>query len=131
MSRAISIIIPTYNERDNIIPLVKRIDQALSDYDYEIVFVDDNSRDGTAELAIALSPKYPVKVMVRQNKRGLASAVVDGLKQTTGQIVGVMDADLQHPPEVIPDLLQAIKGGADIAIASRYIKSSWQARTTN
>jgi len=122
MSRAISIIIPTYNERDNIIPLVKRIDQALSDYDYEIVFVDDNSRDGTAELAIALSSKYPVKVMVRQNKRGLASAVVDGLKQATGQIVVVMDADLQHPPEVIPDLLQAIKGGADIAIASRYIK---------
>lgn len=122
MSRAISIIIPTYNEKDNIIPLVERIDQALSDYDYEILFVDDNSRDGTAELAIALSPKYPVKVMVRQNKRGLASAVVDGLKQATGQIVGVMDADLQHPPEVIPDLLQAIKGGADIAVASRYIE---------
>ena len=122
MSRAISIIIPTYNERDNIIPLVERIDQALSNYDYEIVFVDDSSRDGTAELAIALSPKYPVKVIVRQNKRGLASAVVDGLKQATGQIVVVMDADLQHPPEVIPDLLRAIKGGADIAIASRYIK---------
>jgi len=122
MSRAISIIIPTYNERDNIIPLVERIDQALSNYDYEIVFVDDSSRDGTAELAVALSPKYPVKVMVRQNKRGLASAVVDGLKQATGQIVGVMDADLQHPPEVIPDLLRAIKGGADIAVASRYIK---------
>lgn len=122
MSRAISIIIPTYNERDNIIPLVERIDQALSNYDYEIVFVDDNSRDGTAELAIALSPKYPVKVIVRQNKRGLASAVVDGLKQATGQIVVVMDADLQHSPEVIPDLLRAIKGGADIAIASRYIK---------
>jgi dolichol-phosphate mannosyltransferase len=122
MSRAISIIIPTYNEKDNIIPLVERINQALSNYDYEILFVDDGSRDGTAELAVALSPKYPVKVMVRQNKRGLASAVVDGLKQTTGQIVGVMDADLQHPPEVIPDLLQAIKDGADIAVASRYIK---------
>ena len=122
MSKAISIIIPTYNERENIIPLVERIDQALSNYDYEILFVDDSSRDGTAELAIALSPKYPVKVMVRWNKRGLASAVVDGLKQATGQIVGVMDADLQHPPEVIPDLLRAIKDGADIAVASRYIK---------
>ena len=122
MSKAISIIIPTYNERENIIPLVERIDQALSNYDYEILFVDDSSRDGTAELAIALSPKYPVKVMVRQNKRGLASAVVDGLKQATGQIVGVMDADLQHLPEVIPDLLRAIKDGADIAVASRYIK---------
>ena len=122
MSRAISIIIPTYNEKDNIIPLVERIDHTLSNYDYEIVFVDDSSRDGTAELAIALSPKYPVKVVVRQNKRGLASAVVDGLIQATGQIVGVMDADLQHPPEVVPDLLQATKSGADIAVASRYVK---------
>ena len=122
MNKAISIIIPTYNEKDNIIPLVERIGHALSNYDYEVVFVDDSSRDGTAELAIALSPKYPVKVMVRQNKRGLASAVVDGLSQATGQIVGVMDADLQHPPEVIPDLLREIKGGADIAIASRYVK---------
>lgn len=122
MNKAISIIIPTYNEKDNIIPLVERIDHALSNYDYEVVFVDDSSGDGTAELAIALSPKYPVKVMVRQNKRGLASAVVDGLSQATGQIVGVMDADLQHPPEVIPDLLREIKGGADIAIASRYVK---------
>jgi len=71
---------------------------------------------------VALSPDYPVRVMVRQDKRGLASAVVDGLKQVTGQIVAVMDADLQHPPEVIPDLLREIKGGADIAIASRYVK---------
>ena len=122
MSKAISIIIPTYNERDNITPLVERIDHALSGYDYEIVFVDDGSQDGTAELATALSTDYPVKVMVRQGKRGLASAVVDGLKQATGQIMGVMDADLQHPPEVVPDLLREIKGGVDIAIASRYIE---------
>lgn len=122
MSKAISIIIPTYNERDNIIPLVERIDHALSNDDYEIVFVDDSSGDGTAELAMALSPKYPVKVMVRQNQRGLASAVVDGIGHATGWVIGVMDADLQHPPEVIPDLLQEIRGGVDIAIASRYIK---------
>ena len=122
MSEAISIIIPTYNERDNIIPLVERIDHALSNYDYEIVFVDDNSGDGTAETAMALSSKYPVKVMVRRNKRGLASAVVDGIQHATGQFLGVMDADLQHPPEVIPDLLREISSGVDIAIASRYVK---------
>ena len=67
MSTAISIIIPTYNERDNIIALVKRIDHALSDYEYEIVFIDDNSSDGTTELAAALSPKYPVKVIVHKS----------------------------------------------------------------
>jgi len=122
MSRAISIIIPTYNERDNIIPLVKRIDHALTSYDYEILFIDDNSSDGTAEMVTTLSQKYPVNVIVRKNKRGLASAVVDGLRQVTGQIVGVMDADLQHPPEIIPDLVREIENGADLAIASRYVK---------
>ena len=122
MSKAISLIIPTYNERDNIMSLVQRIHGALSNYDYEIVFVDDDSIDGTAELASALSAKYPVKVIVRKNKRGLASAVVSGLEQITGQIVGVMDADLQHPPEVIPSLIQRIESGADVVIASRYVR---------
>lgn len=122
MSKAISLIIPTYNEHDNIRPLIQRIDHALSNYDYEIVFVDDSSRDGTAELITALSPKYPVNVVVRIGKKGLASAVVDGVKQARGETIGVMDADLQHPPEVIPALLKEINDGADIAIASRYIK---------
>ncbi|MFC2060177.1 glycosyltransferase [Chloroflexota bacterium] len=122
MNKAISIIVPTYNEKDNIIPLVRRIDHFLSDHDYEIVFIDDNSSDGTASLSESLSPEYPVKVIVRKNKRGLASAVVDGLEHTTGQIIGVMDADLQHPPEVIPDMLAQIQKGADLVIASRYVK---------
>jgi len=120
MSKAISLVIPTYNERDNIISLVKRIHDALSHYGYEIVFVDDNSGDGTAQLVAALAAEYPLRVIVRKNKRGLASAVVDGLRQATGQIVGVMDADLQHPPEVLTSLLQEMGNGADIAIASRY-----------
>ena len=122
MNKDVSIIIPTYNERDNITPLVQRIDRALSNYEYEIVFVDDGSRDGTVELITQLSREYPVKVEVRKNKKGLASAVVDGLRYANGQIVTVMDADLQHPPEVIPKLLQEVTGGADIAIASRYVK---------
>ncbi len=122
MDKTVSLIIPTYNERDNIIPLVERIHHALSSYDYRILFIDDDSSDGTAELATGLSRKYPVDVIVRKDQRGLASAVVDGLKHVTGGIVGVMDADLQHPPEVIPDLLKEIEGGADIAIASRYVK---------
>ena len=68
MSKIISIIIPTYNEKDNIVPLVKRIDQALGCSNYEIVFVDDNSSDGTAGQIGALSLEYPVKVIVRQEK---------------------------------------------------------------
>ena len=121
MNKTISLIIPTYNERDNITPLVMRIHQVLSNYDYRILFIDDDSSDGTAELITSLSPKYPVSVIIRKDKRGLASAVVDGLRHATGEIIGVMDADLQHPPEVIPDLLEKIDGGADMAIASRYV----------
>lgn len=121
MSSKISLIIPTYKEYANIRPLVERIHQALSSYDYEIVFVDDNSGDGTTELVTSLADKYPVKIFVRQNKRGLATAVVDGLTHVAGQRVVVMDADLQHPPEVIPDLLRALDDKTDIAIASRYL----------
>jgi len=122
VNKTTSIIIPTYNERDNIVALVERIDHALASHDYEVVFIDDNSTDGTAELVRSLSSRYPVEVIVRQNKRGLASAVVDGIGYASGQFVGVMDADLQHPPEVILDLLREMKGGADIAIASRYVE---------
>ena len=122
MNKALSIVIPTYNEGDNITPLVERIDRALSGYDYEILLVDDNSRDGTPEIVTGLSAKYPVNIAVRKNERGLASAVVYGIINTTGDKVLVMDADLQHPPEVIPELVKASEGGADVVVGSRYVK---------
>jgi len=118
----ISIIIPTYNERENILPLVQRIDGAMSGYSYEVVFVDDNSADGTAEAVNGLSSDYPVKAIVRTDERGLASAVVHGIGHAAGDILVVMDADLQHPPEVIPALVQKAESGADVVIASRYVK---------
>ncbi|MDD5287712.1 MAG: glycosyltransferase family 2 protein [Dehalococcoidales bacterium] len=121
MDKTISIIIPTFNEKDNIIPLVERIHSSLAKYNYEIVFIDDDSKDGTAGLASGLTGKYPVKVIVRKNKRGLASAVVDGLSQANGEMVAVMDADLQHPPEVLPDMLKTLENH-DFVMASRYIK---------
>jgi dolichol-phosphate mannosyltransferase len=101
----VSLIIPTYNEKGNILPLVERVHQALSGYNYEIVLVDDGSLDGTIATAESLASRYPVRV----------------LKHTTGRLIGVMDADLQHPPEVLPDLIKALEGGADMAVASRYI----------
>jgi dolichol-phosphate mannosyltransferase len=122
MEEKISLIIPTYNEKDNIAPLLERVAKALSGCDYEVLVVDDNSRDGTIEAAQALASRYPVKVLVRQNERGLATAVVHGLKSAAGDVIGVMDADQQHPPEVIPALIKAIRDGADMAIASRYIE---------
>jgi dolichol-phosphate mannosyltransferase len=117
----VSIIIPTYNEQDNIQPLVEKLNSSLKQYNYEIVFVDDNSRDGTAETINNLSSTYPVRLIERKNKRGLASAVVDGIKATRGEEVVVMDADLQHPPEVVPGLIQTLKDH-DLAVGSRYCK---------
>ena len=122
MSKSISIVIPTYNERENIADLAERIHHALSPRDYEVVFVDDNSKDGTAELINDLAARYPLRVIVRKEERGLATAVIHGIEHSDGETVVVMDADLQHPPEVITDLLGAIEKGADIVIASRYVK---------
>ena len=121
MTKAISIIIPTYKEKENINSLVERIHNSLSKYDYEIVIVDDNSADGSEELVADLAKKYPVKILVRKNKRGLSSAVVDGITSTDSDFVIVMDADLLHPPEVLPDIVKALESH-DFVMGSRYIK---------
>lgn len=118
----ISVIIPTYNERENLETLVVRLHNCLSSHAHEFIIVDDDSPDGTCELARKLSAGYPIKVVLREGKRGLASAIVDGFKEATGEIIGVIDADLQHPPEVIRELVEQIPQ-CDIAIASRYVKN--------
>lgn len=118
----VSVIIPTYNERENLEELFSRIDNALQGLNYEIVVVDDDSPDRTWEKAQELSSKYPVKVIRRTKEKGLSSAVIRGFKEASGDVFVVMDADLQHPPEVIPKLIEAIKNGSDIAIGSRYVK---------
>ncbi|ASA78642.1 glycosyltransferase [Thermococcus sp. 5-4] len=117
----ISVIVPTYNERENLEELFDRISRALEGYDYEIIIVDDDSPDRTWEFAQELSERYPVKVIRRTEEKGLSSAVIRGFREASGDVFVVMDADLQHPPEVIPKLLKAIENGADIAIASRYV----------
>ncbi len=118
----VSIIIPTYNERENLEELFDRIRRALKDYDFEIIIIDDNSPDRTWEKALELSEEYPIKVIRRIEEKGLSSAVIRGFKEARGDVFVVMDADLQHPPEIIPKLLEAIESGAHIAIASRYVK---------
>lgn len=103
--------------------LLDRINQALESapVDYEIVVVDDDSHDGTADVVAAIAQKDPrVRVLVRKGARGLAGAVIHGWQHTDADILGVIDADLQHPPEVLPALLQPVLSDADIAIASRY-----------
>jgi dolichol-phosphate mannosyltransferase len=120
-----SLVVPTYNERFNIGPLIGRIEAVLKQerFDFEIFLVDDNSPDETWKLAQEMAEENPrLHVIRREGARGLATAVVDGWKAARGEILGVMDADLQHPPEILPDLLGSIiKGRADIAIGSRHI----------
>ena len=121
----ISIIIPTYNEKKNIRKLTSKINDVFKSnkIDGEIIFVDDNSPDGTGRIAESLSKKYPVRVLHRKKKSGLASAVIDGFSEAKGNIIGVMDADLSHPPESIPDMISPIKkGSADFTIGSRYVE---------
>ena len=117
----VSVIIPTYNERDNLEELLDRIDKAMEGRDYEVIIVDDDSPDRTWELAQELSKRYPVKVIRRTEEKGLSSAVIRGFKEAEGDVFVVMDADLQHPPEKIPELIKALEDGADVAIGSRYV----------
>jgi dolichol-phosphate mannosyltransferase len=121
--RIISIVSPTYNERENIRSLVSRISNVLSGHEYEIIVVDDNSPDGTERVAKALSARYPVKTLVRSGKLGLASAILTGFNHAKGNILGVIDADLQHPPEYLTEFVKAIEQDeCDIAVGSRFVK---------
>ncbi len=118
----VSIIVPAINEAENLPLLAPRIAAALGDRPYEILIVDDNSRDGTPQVCENLSAYYPLKLLVRTHpKNGLSGAVLHGMAIACGDVFVVMDADLQHPPDRIPALLQALEDGADFVIGSRYV----------
>ncbi|XZO04528.1 MAG: glycosyltransferase [Microcoleus sp.] len=120
-----SLIIPTYNECQNIKTIVEKLSQLLDGSiagDYEMIVVDDNSPDRTWEVALSLTPDYPqLRVMRREHERGLSTAVIRGWQAARGEVLGVIDADLQHPPEKLLNLLAEIKRGADLAAASRHV----------
>ena len=132
-SLSFSLVIPTYNESKNIRAIAEiltgLLDQAMPG-DYELIVVDDNSPDKTWELAQALIPEYPqLRVMRRIEERGLSTAVIRGWQAAKGRILGVIDGDLQHPPQVLLQMLAAMDQGADLAVASRHVEgggvSSW------
>ncbi len=129
----LSLVIPTYKERDNIENVVKVLSQLLDESipgEYELILVDDDSPDRTWEAAQSLTEEYPhLQVMRRQQERGLSSAVIRGWQVARGRILAVIDGDLQHPPEVLTQLLAQIEQGADLAVGSRHVDgggvSSW------
>ena len=121
----ISVIVPALNEGPNLRPLVEQIDAALRSaaLSYEILIVDDNSADETPRIVPELADKFPVRLLVRSvPKDGLGGAVLHGLREARGKIFVVMDADLQHPPQKLPELIEPIeRGEAQFVLGSRYV----------
>jgi dolichol-phosphate mannosyltransferase len=122
----LAIILPTYNERANLRPLVARMDAALAGLRWEAIYVDDNSPDGTADEARAIGLEDPrIRVIQRIGRRGLASAAIEGMLATSAPYVAVMDADLQHDPALLPQMLEALTSGHyDLAYASRFAEGA-------
>jgi dolichol-phosphate mannosyltransferase len=118
----LSIIVPTFKERGNVAELVHRLGRALEGIRWEVVFVDDNSPDGTAEVVKAIAKDDPrVRCIRRVGRRGLAGACIEGLLSSAATFVAVMDADLKHDEKVLPAMLATLKaGGADLVAGTRY-----------
>lgn len=119
-----ALTIPTLNEAGNIRGLLDLVRSALDPLDigYEILVVDDDSRDGTGDIVSSIARHDPrVRLLVRRGERGLSGAILHAWQNTDASILGVMDADLQHPPELLPALIESIRAGNDLVIGSRYI----------
>jgi dolichol-phosphate mannosyltransferase len=122
----LAVVLPTYNERKNIPTMIDRIAAALQGVEWEVVIVDDNSPDGTSDEARQLALTNPhVRVIQRIGRRGLASAAIEGMCSTAAPIVAVMDADHQHDPALLPQMLASLESGEyDLAYASRFAEGS-------
>jgi dolichol-phosphate mannosyltransferase len=118
----LSVVVPTYREAENLPELLERLGKvrAGNGIDLEVLIMDDNSRDGSEDAVAALGLSW-VRFVVRTEDRGLSPAVIDGFRLAQGHTILVMDADLSHPPEKIPEMLAALDGGADFVIGSRYV----------
>ncbi|MBF0602706.1 MAG: GNAT family N-acetyltransferase [Nitrospirae bacterium] len=130
----VSLILPTYDEGANIVPLMERLEASLGDqWSYELIVVDDDSPDGTADKAREYGHNNPaIRVIQRKNERGLTSAINCGLKASRGRIVGWMDCDLCHPPELIATMLKELEAdgaGLHAVIASRFVAGGGDRRS--
>src|SRR6516225_3731398 len=119
---ALTVVVPCYNERPNVAPLIARLDSALYGIPWEVVYVDDNSPDGTAaEVRRIAQMDARVRCIRRIGRRGLASAVIEGALSSSAQFVAIIDGDLQHDETKLPDMLAALQSGQyDLAVGSRH-----------
>ena len=117
----LTVVVPTYYERDNIAELVRRLGDTLEGIDWEVAFVDDDSNDATSVVAkIMGADDGRVRCIRRVGRRGLSGACIEGILSSSAPVVAVMDADLQHDETILPQMYRAIRDGADLAVASRY-----------
>jgi dolichol-phosphate mannosyltransferase len=121
---AVSVILPTYNEKETILPLIRALSTGLSGVDYQIIVVDDDSPDGTWRLVQTEYESNPaVKIIRRTSDKGLRSSLNTGISASRSEVVIFMDSDFQHPPDLVPELLSTITQGADVALGSRFIRN--------
>lgn len=121
-ARTIAVVVPTFNERGNPGPLVEQVTAALGEPPFRILFADDSTDGTTREIRDLACENPAVSLNHSSSRRGLARAVVESLDGVTEDVVVVMDGDLQHPPSVVPDLIAAVAAGADVVVASRYVR---------
>lgn len=130
----LAVVVPVLNEAGNVHALLAALDRALGEVAWEVLFVDDNSPDGTADIIRAIGrERRDVRVLQRVGRRGLASAVVEGMLASAAPVVAVIDGDMQHDPDLLPALYRAVaSGGHDLAVGSRYVAQGgvgdWDAR---
>ena len=118
----LTVVVPTFKERDNVPLLVEKLARALEGIDWEVVFVDDNSPDGTAAAARTIGASDArVRCVRRIGRRGLSGACIEGMLASQAKYVAVMDADLQHDETLLTAMLEKLRGGIDLAVASRYV----------
>jgi dolichol-phosphate mannosyltransferase len=118
----LSIVVPTFNEKDNVEELIERIEQALPDRKWELIFIDDDSPDGTADLVRQLAQSKPyVRCHQRIARRDLSKALIEGILSSSAPVIAVIDADLQHDETILPTMLDQIHNGqTEIVVGSRY-----------
>lgn len=120
----LTVVVPTYNERQNVPELIRRLDATLVGLTWEVVFVDDDSPDGTAQLVRELSAQdHRVRGIQRIGRRGLATACIEGMLSSSAPYLAVIDGDLQHDETLLPQMLNVLRGGeTDIVVGSRYVQ---------
>jgi len=119
----LTVVVPSFNERENVAPMIARLDEALRGLAWEVIYVDDDSPDGTAAAVKALAQRDSrIRCIHRIGRRGLSTAVIEGVQASSAPYIAVIDADMQHDETLLPKMLAAIKaGGLDVVVGSRYV----------